>query len=122
AEDIVQDAFAALHGRWHVQSDADAALAYLRWSVVHRSRSVPPLRPAEGTGEPASGTGGPGSAGLSGPRAPSPPPPGGGGPRFLAGLARGDARRGDRHEHGRRARPRRPGTVVAAGRAGVSDS
>ena len=36
AEDIVQDAFAAVHGRWHVQPDADAALAYLRWSVVHR--------------------------------------------------------------------------------------
>ncbi|HEY1324238.1 MAG TPA: SigE family RNA polymerase sigma factor [Streptosporangiaceae bacterium] len=72
AEDIVQDAFAALHGRWHVQPDADAALAYLRWSVVHRSRSVPPLRPAEGTGEPASGTGGPGSAVMSALRALSP--------------------------------------------------
>jgi DNA-directed RNA polymerase specialized sigma24 family protein len=54
AEDIVQDAFAAVHGRWQVQPDADAALAYLRWSVVHRSRSVPPLVPAEGTGEPGS--------------------------------------------------------------------
>ena len=72
AEDIVQDAFAALHGRWHVQPDADAALAYLRWSVVHRSRSVPPLEPAEGTGEPASGTGGPGSAVMSALRALSP--------------------------------------------------
>jgi DNA-directed RNA polymerase specialized sigma24 family protein len=60
AEDIVQDAFAAVHGRWRVQPDADAALAYLRWSVVHRSRSVPPLgEPAEDTGEPAAGTGGP---------------------------------------------------------------
>ena len=39
----MQDAFAAVHGRWHVQPDTDAALAYLRWSVVHRSRSVPPL-------------------------------------------------------------------------------
>ena len=54
AEDIVQDAFAAVHGRWHVLPDADAALAYLRWSVVHRSRSVPPPEPAEGTGEPGS--------------------------------------------------------------------
>ena len=54
AEDIVQDAFAALHGRWRVQPDADAALAYLRWSVVHRSRSAPPLEPAPGTSEPAS--------------------------------------------------------------------
>jgi len=72
AEDIVQDAFAAVHGRWHVQPDADAALAYLRWSVVHRSRSVPPLEPAEGTDEQASGTGGPGSAVMSALRALSP--------------------------------------------------
>jgi len=63
AEEIVQDAFAAMHGRWHKvrDRDADAALAYLRWSVVHRSRSVahrsrpvPPLAPAEGAGEPGS--------------------------------------------------------------------
>ena len=67
AEDIVQDAFAAVHGRWHVQPDADTALAYLRWSVVHRSRSVPPLgEPAAGTGEPAAGTGEP-AAGTSEP-------------------------------------------------------
>jgi DNA-directed RNA polymerase specialized sigma24 family protein len=79
AEDIVQDAFAAVHGRWHVQPDADAALAYLRWSVVHRSRSVPPLGPAEGTGEPTAatsepvaGTGEPGSAVMSALRALAP--------------------------------------------------
>ena len=72
AEDIVQDAFAAVHSRWHVQPDLDAALAYLRWSVVHRSRSVPPLGPAEGTGEPAEGTGEPGSAVVSALRALSP--------------------------------------------------
>ena len=66
AEDIVQDAFAAVHGRWHVQPDAGAALAYLRWSVVHRSRSVPPL------GEPAASTGEPGSAVMSALRALSP--------------------------------------------------
>ena len=73
AEDIVQDAFAAVHGRWHVQPDADAALAYLRWSVVHRSRSVPPPgEPAAGTGEPAAGTGEPGSAVMSALRALSP--------------------------------------------------
>ena len=53
AEEIVQDAFAAVHGRWHVLSDTDAALAYLRWSVVRRSRSAPP-RAAAGTGEPGS--------------------------------------------------------------------
>lgn len=55
AEDIVQDAFAAVHGRWHVQPDTDAALAYLRWSVVHRSRSVPPPGgPGADTCEPVS--------------------------------------------------------------------
>ena len=54
AEDIVQDAFAAVHGRWHVLPDADAALAYLRWSVVHQSRSVSLPESAEGTGEPGS--------------------------------------------------------------------
>ena len=54
AEDTVQDAFAAVHGRWHMLSDADAALAYLRWSVVHRSRSAPPFGPTAGTGEPGS--------------------------------------------------------------------
>jgi DNA-directed RNA polymerase specialized sigma24 family protein len=72
AEDIVQDAFAAVHSRWHVQPDTDAALAYLRWSVVHRSRSVPPLEPAEGPGGPGSGTGEPGSAVMSALRALSP--------------------------------------------------
>ena len=71
AEDIVQDAFAAVHGRWHVQPDTDAALAYLRWSVVHRSRSVPPLGgPTAGTGEPGSAVmGEPGSAVMSALRA-----------------------------------------------------
>ena len=54
AEDIVQDAFAAVHGRWHVLPDADAALAYLRWSVVHQSRSVPLPDSAEMADEPGS--------------------------------------------------------------------
>jgi DNA-directed RNA polymerase specialized sigma24 family protein len=64
AEDIVQDAFAALHGRWLVQPGTDVALAYLRWSVVHWSRSMPPLEgPAAGAGEPGSAVmGEPGSA------------------------------------------------------------
>jgi DNA-directed RNA polymerase specialized sigma24 family protein len=66
AEDIVQDVFAAVHGRWRVQPDADAALAYLRWSVVQRSRTVPP------PGQPAAGTGEPGSAVISALRALSP--------------------------------------------------
>ena len=54
AEDIVQDAFAAVHGRWHVLPDADAALAYLRWSVVHQSRSLPLPESADMPGEPGS--------------------------------------------------------------------
>ena len=54
AEDIVQDAFAAVHGRRHVLPDADAALAYLRWSVVHQSRSLPLPESADMPGEPGS--------------------------------------------------------------------
>ena len=40
AEDVVQDAFAALHQRWPQLRDADAALGYLRTSVVNGARSV----------------------------------------------------------------------------------
>ena len=40
AEDVVQDAFAALHRRWAVLSSEDAALGYLRTSVVNGSRST----------------------------------------------------------------------------------
>jgi RNA polymerase sigma factor (sigma-70 family) len=72
AEDIVQDAFAAVHGRWHVQPDADAALAYLRWSVVHRSRLVPSLGTAAGSSEPTAATSEPGSAVMSALRALAP--------------------------------------------------
>ena len=53
AEEIVQDAFAAVHGRWHMLPGTDAALAYLRRSVVRRSRSAPPLAAAD-AGEPGS--------------------------------------------------------------------
>jgi DNA-directed RNA polymerase specialized sigma24 family protein len=41
AEDIVQDSFAAVHGMWRALPDTDAALCYLRRSVVRRSRSAP---------------------------------------------------------------------------------
>jgi len=41
AEDIVQDSFAAVHGVWQALPDSDAALSYLRRSVVRRSRSAP---------------------------------------------------------------------------------
>jgi RNA polymerase sigma-70 factor (sigma-E family) len=39
AEEIVQDAFVAVHGSWHRLRDPDRALAYLRQAVVNRSRS-----------------------------------------------------------------------------------
>jgi len=40
AEEVVQDAFVAMHGRWRSLRDPDKALAYLRQSVVNRSRSA----------------------------------------------------------------------------------
>ena len=39
AEEIVQDCFVAVHARWSRLHDPDKALAYLRQSVVNRSRS-----------------------------------------------------------------------------------
>lgn len=40
AEEIVQDAFVAMHGRWARLREPDKALAYLRQAVVNRSRSA----------------------------------------------------------------------------------
>jgi RNA polymerase sigma-70 factor (sigma-E family) len=40
AEEVAQDAFVAMHGRWSRLRDPDKALAYLRQTVVNRSRSV----------------------------------------------------------------------------------
>lgn len=40
AEDVVQDAFVAVHSRWRRMRDPDRALAYLRQAVVNRSRST----------------------------------------------------------------------------------
>ncbi|MDP2773838.1 MAG: SigE family RNA polymerase sigma factor [Nocardioides sp.] len=40
AEEIVQDAFVAMHGRWGRLREPDKALAYLRQTVVNRSRSA----------------------------------------------------------------------------------
>jgi RNA polymerase sigma-70 factor (sigma-E family) len=39
AEDVVQDAFIAMHGSWRRLRDTDKAVAYLRQAVVNRSRS-----------------------------------------------------------------------------------
>ena len=40
AEEVVQDAFVAMYGRWRRLRDPDKALAYLRQCVVNRSRSA----------------------------------------------------------------------------------
>lgn len=40
AEEVVQDAFVAVHARWPRLRDPDRALAYLRQTVVNRSRSA----------------------------------------------------------------------------------
>jgi RNA polymerase sigma-70 factor (sigma-E family) len=40
AEEVVQDSFVAMHAAWRRLSDPDRALAYLRASVVNRSRSA----------------------------------------------------------------------------------
>ena len=40
AEEIVQDAFVAMHGKWSRLREPDKALAYLRQAVVNRSRSA----------------------------------------------------------------------------------
>jgi RNA polymerase sigma factor (sigma-70 family) len=44
AEEVVQDSFVAMHTTWSRLRDCDKALAYLRRSVVSRSRSAPPHR------------------------------------------------------------------------------
>jgi RNA polymerase sigma-70 factor (sigma-E family) len=40
AEEVAQDAFVAVHARWRRLRDPDKALAYLRQTVVNRSRSA----------------------------------------------------------------------------------
>jgi RNA polymerase sigma-70 factor (sigma-E family) len=40
AEEVVQDAFVAMHAGWHRLEDTEKALAYLRQAVVNKSRSV----------------------------------------------------------------------------------
>jgi|SRR6516162_5451453 DNA-directed RNA polymerase specialized sigma24 family protein len=62
AEDIVQDAFVAVYARWHTLPGTDAALAYLRRSVVHRSRSAPPPGPARAGGGPGQADSEPGAS------------------------------------------------------------
>jgi RNA polymerase sigma-70 factor (sigma-E family) len=40
AEEVVQDAFVAMHGRWSTLDEPDRAIGYLRTTVVNKSRSV----------------------------------------------------------------------------------
>ncbi|MGI8613033.1 MAG: SigE family RNA polymerase sigma factor [Nocardioidaceae bacterium] len=40
AEEVVQESFVAVHGRWHRLRDTDKALAYLRTTVVNGCRSA----------------------------------------------------------------------------------
>lgn len=40
AEEVVQDSFVAMHGKWQTLEDPRNGLAYLRQTVVNRSRSV----------------------------------------------------------------------------------
>jgi RNA polymerase sigma-70 factor (sigma-E family) len=40
AEEVVQDSFVAMHGRWRTLREPEHGLAYLRQTVVNRSRSV----------------------------------------------------------------------------------
>jgi RNA polymerase sigma-70 factor (sigma-E family) len=40
AEEVVQDSFVAMHGKWRRLKEPEKGLAYLRQTVVNRSRSV----------------------------------------------------------------------------------
>lgn len=40
AEEIVQDSFVAMHGKWRGLKDPDRGVSYLRQTVVNRSRSA----------------------------------------------------------------------------------
>jgi len=40
AEEVVQDSFVAMHGRWRSLQEPEKGLAYLRQTIVNRSRSV----------------------------------------------------------------------------------
>ena len=62
AEEVVQDSFVAMHAQWGRLRDPDKALAYLRQSVVNRSRShlrhqIVVRRHAEREAPPAAGVG-----------------------------------------------------------------
>jgi RNA polymerase sigma-70 factor (sigma-E family) len=58
AEEVVQDSFVALHDRWTRLRDPERALAYLRQTVVNRSRSVLRHRGVEARHAPQPGVSG----------------------------------------------------------------
>jgi RNA polymerase sigma-70 factor (sigma-E family) len=55
AEEVVQDAFVAMHGSWRRLRDPDKAESYLRQAVVNRSRSGLRRRKVEAKHAPAAG-------------------------------------------------------------------
>jgi RNA polymerase sigma-70 factor (sigma-E family) len=55
AEEVVQDAFVAMHGRWGRLREPDKAAAYLRSAVVNRSRSALRRRVVEDRHRPLAG-------------------------------------------------------------------
>lgn len=55
AEEIVQDAFVAMHGAWRRLGDCERALPYLQHAVVRRSRARCAGRPGQRTCQPSAG-------------------------------------------------------------------
>jgi RNA polymerase sigma factor (sigma-70 family) len=49
AEEIVQEAFAEAHGQWSTLPDSNAALRYLRQSLIRRSRTMTQFQPVSDT-------------------------------------------------------------------------
>ncbi|HEY7359552.1 MAG TPA: hypothetical protein VH642_01995, partial [Streptosporangiaceae bacterium] len=49
AEEIVEAAFAAMHGAWRRLGDSDTALPYPQRAVVRRARSRRAVRPGRGS-------------------------------------------------------------------------
>ncbi len=121
AEEVVQDAFIAMHDGWHRLKDTEKALAYLRQAVVNRSRSVLRHRMVVEKNAAEAGAGyaerrtrrhGPARAVRGHRRAPRPARTTAGGhrPALLRGPVRGGDRRRDadqprRGEESHRARP-----------------